>query len=148
MGSWNKNNDLWIKESNNLNELEFKLYCGIPKNGITLEMVMDYYSDFLHDGDYEKYNPNINLVPGSREYLVQALFTAREMTRAIWLMNRLTKFGDVHWSLLNKEFQVHYGMILYWENQIKAYDDYSRSESERRTSGTKIGPIGAIIEAN
>jgi len=114
---------------------------------------MDYYSDFLHDEDYEKFNPNINLDPMSREYLAQSLTAHREYARAIWILNRLTRFGDVHWSLLNNEFQKQYNMIKYYETQIKAYDDFSRAESETHTPAhpqndeiRKIKvPSGAVI---
>jgi len=99
----------------------------------------NYYSKFLHENDFDTYQSNINLNPHTREYLVQALHAERELTRAIWLMNRLTRYGDVHWSLLNKEFQVHYAMILYYEDLIKHYDDYSRQQSEGRTKKTEIG---------
>jgi len=94
---------------------------------------MNQYSIYLHDGDFEKYQPNINLNPHTREYLIQALDAERELTRALWIMNRLTRYGDVHWTLLNKEVATHYEMILYYQKQIKAYDDFSRSESETRT---------------
>lgn len=99
---------------------------------------LEEYSYFLHDGDFEKYQPNTNLTAcRSREYLVASMQAEKEMTRGLWILNRLTRYGDTHWSLLVKETQLHYDMILYYEKQIKAYDDYSRAESEARTKNNE-----------
>jgi len=104
-----------------------------------------YYSEFLHEGDYARYQPNINLNVSSREYLVESLQAHKEYARGIWILNRLTRFGDTHWSLLNQEWQTHYNMILYYQKQIKSYDDYSRSESKRRTKTAQIIPSEAVV---
>jgi len=114
----------------------------------TLSDSNDWTHLFLHKGDYEKYQGNTKLNPHTKEYLIQALQAEKELARGLWIMNRLTRYWDVHWTLLNKETVDHYNMILYYQKQIKAYDDYSGTESETRTKPATIGPIGAIIEAN
>jgi len=64
-----------------------------------LEIVMERYSEFLNDGDYEKYMPMID----KPNY--------KELTRIAWIMNRFTEYGSAEWNLIHALFTINYNKI-------------------------------------
>ena len=64
-----------------------------------LDSVMNDYSKFLNDGDYEKYMPMIEHPD------------PRELCRIAWILNRFTKYGSKEWNLIHSYFAVNYDRI-------------------------------------
>jgi len=64
-----------------------------------LDYIMERYSKFLNDGDYEKYMVMID----KPDY--------KEITRIAWVMNRFTEYGSAEWNLIQAFFTINYNKI-------------------------------------
>ena len=62
------------------------------------DVIMNYYSKFLHDGDYERWQPYTNGKQLTKE-------DKAELTRCAWILNRFTKYGSKEWHNLHKIFE-------------------------------------------
>ena len=60
--------------------------------------VMNHYSRFLHDGDYERFQPYTDW-----KGLIN-IEDEKELARCAWLLNRFTKYGSKEWYELHKLF--------------------------------------------
>jgi len=67
-----------------------------------LDTVMNNYAKFLHDGDFEKYQPMINtpMPDGIRQYLI------REQCRLLWIVGRFTEHLEEAWCKNHAIFTV------------------------------------------
>jgi len=134
-----------------LSDFKKTFRCSICKSDIPCEHMVDNarasgwdtdndraeeYSKFLHDGDFEKYQPNCYLDRMSKEYLQACLEAEREMLRAIWIRNRLTTYLSPDWNEMCMKVERHYAMILKYETMIQNYDDYRRQRPSTPTAGT------------
>jgi len=99
---------------------------------------LEEYSKFLHEGDFEKYQPNCYLDRMSKRYLIACCDAEREMLRAIWIRNRLTTYLSPDWNEMCMQVERHYAMILKYETMIQNYDDNRRARPERRTEKAEI----------
>ena len=71
----------------------------IPMINNKLDTVMNHYSRFLDDGDFEKYMPMIHSPD------------PRELTRIAWIMNRFTEYGSEEWNLIHSYFTINYNRL-------------------------------------
>ena len=68
-----------------------------------LQTVMENYSKFLHDGDFEKYQPLIN-TPITEEI---EQYLAREFARLYWIKGRFVEHLDAEWCANHAHFCQH-----------------------------------------
>jgi len=90
------------------------------------------YSNFLHDGDFEKYQGNCYLDRMSKEYLIACQESEKEMLRAVWIRNRLTTYLSPEWHECCSKVELHYAQVLKYETMIQNYDDFRRKFPEKR----------------
>ena len=63
------------------------------------DKVMEHYSKFLNEGDFEKYMPMLDKPE------------PRELTRIAWIFNRFTEYGSEEWNLIHSYFTINYGKL-------------------------------------
>jgi len=78
------------------------------------------YALFLHDGDFEKFQPYCYIEKNTIPYYEGALIAEQEFTRALWIRQRFTTYLDIEWQEINSRFLFHFDMILKLMEQIKA----------------------------
>jgi hypothetical protein len=66
---------------------------------------LEEYSEYLHDGDFEKYMPNIDLVPGTVGYIKAHYESMQELKRAYWIAMRPTARFDILWAMYTRELR-------------------------------------------
>ena len=66
-----------------------------------IDSVMNHYSTFLHDGDYEHWQPYTNGKELTKE-------DRQELTRYAWILNRFTKYGSKDWYDLHNIFMSYF----------------------------------------
>jgi len=64
-----------------------------------IDKVIEHYSKFLNDGDFEKYMPMIDKPD------------PKELTRIAWIMNRFTEYGSADWNLIHAFFTINFAKI-------------------------------------
>lgn len=79
----------------------------------------EIYSRFLKEGDFEKYQPDTELIQGSLEHFEKSLEAQREYTRSLWILNRYTKYGSKDWYYWNVVFQIANNTLISMENASK-----------------------------
>jgi len=67
----------------------------------------DTYSEFLHEGDFEKYMPFIETKPKDEELLSQ-----RELVRALWIRQRFTHHQRDLWFFYDFLLVLEYKKLL------------------------------------
>ncbi len=65
---------------------------------LEIDVVMNHYSTFLHDDDYEHWQPYTNGKQLTKE-------DKQELTRCAWILNRFTKYCSKEWHNLHKIFE-------------------------------------------
>ena len=70
-----------------------------------LDWLMEDYSQYLHDGDYEKYQPYTNN-QGKNIDLNVLYYVEQELSRLYWIKNRFTQRGSEQWDILQKAFEL------------------------------------------
>ena len=65
------------------------------------DVIMNYYSKFLHDGDYEHWQPYTDRLKDR----TPTDLDRKELTRCAWILNRFTKYGSKEWHNLHKIFE-------------------------------------------
>ncbi len=88
--------DYAIDEPNYLEELS--TWEGV-------QFLMDDYAMYLHDGDYEKYQPYTNN-KGTNIDLPTLYYVEQELARLYWIKNRFTQRGSEQWDILQKAFEL------------------------------------------
>jgi len=78
------------------------------------------YGLFLHDGDFEKFQPYCYIKKNTIEYYQGCLIAEMEMTRALWIRQRFTTYLDIDWQEINSRFLFHFDMIIKLMDQIEA----------------------------
>ena len=66
-----------------------------------IEVVMNHYSTFLHDGDYERWQPYTD----SSKDRTPTEQDRKELARYSWVLNRFTTYGSKEWHNLHKIFE-------------------------------------------
>jgi len=82
---------------------------------------MKYYSDFMHEGDFEKWQPACYMDHSSSGYLDSLLECEREYVRALWILSRHTTYYNHDWFAnfyrLDFEYEVLKRMIDWREKR-------------------------------
>lgn len=87
-------------------------YAGNEPNYIddvnnNLDMIMEDYSMYLRDGDYERFMPMLHeSLPPEFELEIY-----RELARLYWILNRFTEYGSYQWRVYNTLFSNSKNMI-------------------------------------
>jgi len=104
-----------FKPQPTLNEMKIKGFESVedPSND---------YALFLHDGDFEQFQPFCYIEKNTIEYYKGVLIAEQELTRALWIKQRFTDYLDIHWQEINSRFLFHFDMILKLTEQIKALE--------------------------
>lgn len=63
---------------------------------------IDWYAEFLHDGDFERFQPVCDHDKHSLQYLKDCVEIQREYVRALWIKQRLPVFLSPEWHILNQ----------------------------------------------
>lgn len=69
-----------------------------------IDRTMESYARFLHDGDYEKYMPLIDMDKTSLEYLALQIELQAERVRLLWIELRFVKFYSNDWAKLKSQY--------------------------------------------
>ena len=70
-----------------------------------IDVIMNHYSTFLHDGDYEYWQPY------AAEQLQVSEEDLPELIRCAWILNRFTEYGSKEWYELNKIFTSYFKQL-------------------------------------
>ena len=76
-----------------------------------MDFLMNNYSRFLHDGDFEKYQFETNdpkeIRPDRKD--------VEELMRYLWINNRYTIYGSKRWSIYSKAFALADDILTHCE---------------------------------
>jgi len=78
------------------------------------------YALFLHEGDFEKFQPYCYMKKHTDEYYKGCLIAEQELTRALWIRQRFTTYLDIDWQEINSRFLFHFDMIKSLMRMIEA----------------------------
>jgi len=79
----------------------------IDKINNDLDSVIEHYSNFLKDGDFERFMPML----GKPIPIELELSIYRELTRLYWILNRFTEYGSYQWRVYNTLFSNSFNMV-------------------------------------
>jgi hypothetical protein len=82
---------------------ESKILCweSVPTDKEAFPKRMNWYSNILHDDDFENYQPFCYADSNSDTY-------KKEKLRSMWIRIRFCQFGSIEWSRLDTEIQQYY----------------------------------------
>lgn len=83
--------------------------------GAVIDYRVEYYSEFLNDGDYETFMPIVFNEPGLEEKCLIEIERARANLRLLWIEKRYVKFLDFKWKALHDKFVI-------WQKYKRIYE--------------------------
>jgi len=83
----------------------------------------EFYSKFLHDGDFEKWQPCCYMKHDSKEFQLMALAAQREYQRALWILNRFTIYNSPDWNRLCNKIHENWRTLAQMELRVNR-DNY------------------------
>lgn len=88
------------------------------------------YAQFLHDGDFEKFQPATTMDHNSREFLELALEAQKEYYRALWIQNRFTIYRSPQWELLDSKLFEEWKVLGRMTLRLNREDEYFKNCGE------------------
>jgi len=93
----------------------------------------EVYAEFLHNEDFEKWQPFVFVAKDSEKFRIGAIAAQREYMRALWILNRFTTYEGPDWFRLCDKIHENWRMLqlmIFSNNRRALWNDELNGEPE------------------